>query len=165
MMEDVSLLVVCVICYIAPDLTLPKCDAAPYFPLSQEQTSASPGTGLRGGASIHKHARPLLSKQRPISYPLLRLPFQRCNASVLFSADAEKTQTTIARPRPLVLALPTISLLCDTAVLLSRHRGILQMLRPLSSQGPTLCNGSSDSTQLYTDVIRISMILRCTLVQ
>ena len=27
------------------------------------------------------------------------------------------------------------------------------------------CNGSSDSTQLYTDVIRISMILRCTLVQ
>ena len=28
-----------------------------------------------------------------------------------------------------------------------------------------LCNGSSDSTQLYTDVIRISMILRCTLVQ
>ena len=29
----------------------------------------------------------------------------------------------------------------------------------------TPCNGSSDSTQLYTDVIRISMILRCTLVQ
>ena len=29
----------------------------------------------------------------------------------------------------------------------------------------TVCNGSSDSTQLYTDVIRISMILRCTLVQ
>ena len=28
-----------------------------------------------------------------------------------------------------------------------------------------MCNGSSDSTQLYTDVIRISMILRCTLVQ
>ena len=28
-----------------------------------------------------------------------------------------------------------------------------------------ICNGSSDSTQLYTDVIRISMILRCTLVQ
>ena len=27
------------------------------------------------------------------------------------------------------------------------------------------CNGSSDSTQLYTDVIRIPMILRCTLVQ
>ena len=27
------------------------------------------------------------------------------------------------------------------------------------------CNGSSDSTQLYTDVIRITMILRCTLVQ
>ena len=27
------------------------------------------------------------------------------------------------------------------------------------------CNGSSDSTQLYTDVIRISMILRCTLMQ
>ena len=27
------------------------------------------------------------------------------------------------------------------------------------------CNGSSDSSQLYTDVIRISMILRCTLVQ
>ena len=26
------------------------------------------------------------------------------------------------------------------------------------------CIGSSDSTQLYTDVIRISMILRCTLV-
>ena len=26
-------------------------------------------------------------------------------------------------------------------------------------------NGSSDSTQLYTDVIRIPMILRCTLVQ
>ena len=30
---------------------------------------------------------------------------------------------------------------------------------------PDRCNGSSDSTQLYTDVIRISMILRCTLVQ
>ena len=27
------------------------------------------------------------------------------------------------------------------------------------------CNSSSDSTQLYTDVIGISMILRCTLVQ
>ena len=35
------------------------------------------------------------------------------------------------------------------------------------SLGPHVssCNGSSDSTQLYTDVIRISMILRCTLVQ
>ena len=31
--------------------------------------------------------------------------------------------------------------------------------------GDRRCNGSSDSTQLYTDVIRISMILRCTLVQ
>ena len=31
--------------------------------------------------------------------------------------------------------------------------------------GEGQCNGSSDSTQLYTDVIRISMILRCTLVQ
>ena len=29
----------------------------------------------------------------------------------------------------------------------------------------TQCKGSSDSTQLYTDVIRIPMILRCTLVQ
>ena len=27
------------------------------------------------------------------------------------------------------------------------------------------CNGGSDSTELYTDVIRIPMILRCTLVQ
>ena len=27
------------------------------------------------------------------------------------------------------------------------------------------CNGSSDSTQFYTDVIRIPMILRCTLVE
>ena len=31
--------------------------------------------------------------------------------------------------------------------------------------GERAYNGSSDSTQQYTDVIRISMILRCTLVQ
>ena len=35
----------------------------------------------------------------------------------------------------------------------------------LSGRGGGRCNGSSDSTQLYTDVIRIPMILRCTLVQ
>ena len=34
-----------------------------------------------------------------------------------------------------------------------------------TSGGEAECNGSSDSTQLYTDVIRIPMILRCTLVQ
>ena len=35
----------------------------------------------------------------------------------------------------------------------------------LDGEEEVVCNGSSDSTQLYTDVIRIPMILRCTLVQ
>ena len=48
-----------------------------------------------------------------------------------------------------------------------QHVGVTPSGRSYSNQTflRTACNGSSVSTQLYTDVIRISMILRCTLVQ
>ena len=127
---------------IAPDLTLHKCDAAPYFPLPQQLTLVFPGMELRGAASANKGTRPPLSKQQPISCFLPQSPFQRCNASVHFCADAEKTQTTITRPCSPVLALPGVLLPCGTAVPLSRHRGKLQMLRSLSSQGPPFFAGA-----------------------
>ena len=47
----------------------------------------------------------------------------------------------------------------------SQIQSLTLQLCATGAVGTYLCNGSSDSTQLYTDVIRISMILRCTLVQ
>ena len=52
---------------------------------------------------------------------------------------------------------------CLTSIV-SQNTGI-PVGGPMSAQLASLCNGSSDRTQLYTDEIRISMILRCTLVQ
>ena len=60
----------------------------------------------------------------------------------------------LAEEDPLDRADPAEALLEDPLGTRTTHQGTA-----------TRCNGGSDSTELYTDVIRIPMILRCTLVQ